>query len=71
MVHGDAAGVSGFLLWMLLRQPPLLAQCLDLDMHLYYKAIQNLAYRYENVPQTTAESSSTPLTNCVPTTPVK
>ena len=45
-------------------QPLLLAQCVDLDMCLYYSAIQNLVYRCGNVPQTTAESSDTPPIHC-------
>ena len=48
---------------MLFRQPPLLT-ILDLDMHLYYVAVQNLVYRYGNVLQTTAESNDTPPIHC-------
>ena len=32
---------------------------LDLDMHVYFMAMQHLGYRCVNVPQTTAESSNT------------
>ena len=49
---------------MLLGRAPLLAQCVDLDVHLYYTAIQNLVYGYGNVPQTTAEISDTPPIHC-------
>ena len=44
---------------MLFEWPPLLAQHVDLDVHLHCAAIQNLVYGYGNVPQTTAESSDT------------
>ena len=66
MVLGDTAGatVPGFLSWMLIGRPSLLAQCIDLDMHLYYVAIQNLIYGYGNVPQIAAESSNTPPIHC-------
>ena len=49
---------------MLFGQPPLLAQCIDLDVRLYYVAIQNLVYRHGNVPQITAENSDTPPIHC-------
>ena len=42
---------------MMFGWPPLLAQCVDLDVLLYYAAVQNLVYGCGNVPQTTAESS--------------
>ena len=45
---------------MLLGWSPLLAQCVDLDVLLYYAVVQNLVYGCENVPETTAESSDTP-----------
>ena len=67
MVLGDTAGaqhVPRFLPWMLFRQPLLLAQCINLDVHLYYLAVQNLVYGRGNVPQTTAEKSDTPPTHC-------
>ena len=41
---------------------PLLAQCVDLDMRLYYAAVQNLIY--ECAPQTTLESRDTPPIHC-------
>ena len=56
--------VPGFLPWMLFRRPPLLAQCVDLDMRLYYVAVHNLVYGCGNVPQTSAESSDTPPMHC-------
>ena len=49
-----------FLPWMLFRQPLLLAQRFDLDVCLYYAAIQNLVCGCGNVSQTTTESSDTP-----------
>ena len=45
---------------MLIGCPLLFVQCIDLDVCLYYAAIQNLVYGCENVPQTRAESSDTP-----------
>ena len=45
---------------MLFRQPLLLAQCGDLDVCLYYAAVQNLVYGRGNIPETTAGSSNTP-----------
>ena len=45
---------------MLFGRPPLLAQSVDLDVRLYYAAVQNLVYGCGNVPQTTAKSSDTP-----------
>ena len=57
--------MSGFVPWMLFRWSPLLAQCTDFDVHLYYVTIQNVVYGCENVPQTTAESSDTPPIHCV------
>ena len=56
--------VPGFLPWMLFRRPPLFAQCVDLDVSLYYAAVQNLVYRCGNVPQTTAENSDTYTIHC-------
>ena len=50
--------VSGFLPWMLFGQPSLLAQYVDLDVHLYYAAIQNLVCGSGN------ESSDTPAIHC-------
>ena len=41
---------------MLFRRPPLLTQCVDLDVGLYYAAVQNLVYRSGNFPQTTADT---------------
>ena len=62
-VLGDTAGVI-CCLGLLFERLPLLAQCINLDVHLYYVAIQNLVYGYGNVPQSTAESSVTPLIHC-------
>ena len=42
----------------------LLAQCVNLDVRLYYAAFPNLVYGCGNIPQTTAESSDTPLIHC-------
>ena len=46
--------MPGFLPWMWSQ---LLTQIVDLDVRLYYAAVQNLVYGCENVRQTTAESS--------------
>ena len=56
--------VPGFLTWMSFGRPPLLAQCVDLDVRLYYAVMQNLVYGYWNVPQTIAENSDTPPIYC-------
>ena len=53
--------VPGFLLWM---RPLLLAHCVNLDVHLYYAAVQNLVCGHGNVLQTTAERSDTPPIHC-------
>ena len=53
--------VPRFLPWM---RPLPLTQYIDLDVHLYYMAVQILVYRCGNVPQTTAGSSDTPLIHC-------
>ena len=45
-------------------RPPLLTQCFNLDVHLYYVAIQNVVYGCGNVLQTAAESSDTPPIHC-------
>ena len=50
-----------FFLGMLLGWQPLLAQCIDLEVFLYYATVQNLVYRCGHVPQITAESIDTPL----------
>ena len=47
--------------WM---RPPVLAQGVELDVRLYYTAVQNLVYGFGNVPQITAESSDTPPIHC-------
>ena len=49
---------------MLFGRPPLLAQCVDLDVHLHYAAVQNLVYGCGSVPQITAESSDTEPIHC-------
>ena len=49
---------------MLFGRPPLLAQRVDLDVHLYYAAIKYLVYGCENVPQTFTESRDTPPIQC-------
>ena len=51
--------VPGFLPWMLFGRSPLFAQCVDLDVRLYYTV-----HAYGNVPQTTAEPRDTPLIHC-------
>ena len=56
----EALHVPGFLPRMLFVWPPLLAQCVDLDVRLHYAAVQNLVYGCGNVPQTTIECSNTP-----------
>ena len=43
---------------------PWLEQCIDIHVHLYYAAVQNLIYRCGNVPQITSESSYTPPIYC-------
>ena len=50
---------------MLFGWPSLIAQFVDLDVRLYYAAVQDLIYGCGNVPQTTAESSDTPPIHCV------
>ena len=42
----------------------LLAQCVNLDMRLYYAAVQNLVYACGKVPQNTNERSDTPPIHC-------
>ena len=49
---------------MLFGWPSLLAQCVDLDVSLYYVAVQNLVYECGNVPQTIAESNDAPPIHC-------
>ena len=44
---------------MLFRWLLLLAQYVDLDVRLFYAAVQNLVYGRGNIVQTTAESSDT------------
>ena len=44
-----------------LARPPLLTQGVDLDKCMYYTAVQNPIYGCEHIPQTTFESSNTPL----------
>ena len=63
MILGNTAGAT--YVWISSRmRPPLLIQCADLHVHLYYAAIQNLIYGYGNVLQTTAKSSDTSPTHC-------
>ena len=57
--------VPGFLPCMLFRRPPLLAQYVNLVLHLYCVAVQNLVYGCETDPQASPESSDTPLIRCV------
>ena len=66
MVLGDTQvqHVPEFLTWILFGRPPLLAQCIELDVRLNYAAVQNLVYRCGNIPQTTAESSDTLPIHC-------
>ena len=40
------------------------AQCVDVDVCLYYAAVQILVYRGGNVPQVTAKNTSTPPIYC-------
>ena len=65
LVTQQVQHVPGFLPLMLFGQPLPLAQCVNLDGHLYYMAIQNLVYGSGNVPQTTAVSSYIPPIHCV------
>ena len=50
---------------MLYGRPSLFAQCVDLDVRLYYMVIQKLVYGCGYVAQTTAKSSDTPPIHCV------
>ena len=52
--------MPGFLPWMPFRLPPLLAQWVDLDVRLYYAAVQNLIQGCGYILQTTVENSDTP-----------
>ena len=47
-----------------LMRPPLLAQCFEFYVRLYYAAVKNLVYGCGNVPQTTAEKTDTPPIHC-------
>ena len=49
-----------FLPYILYRRPPQLAQYIDLDVRVYYAAVQNLVYGCCNVLQITDESRETP-----------
>ena len=53
-----------FLPWVLFGWPSLLAQCVDLDVNLYYAAVQNMVYAFGNIPHTTAESNYTSPIHC-------
>ena len=67
MVHGDIEGETCARIsssWMLFGRPPLIAQCVDHDVRLYYDAVQNMVYGCGNVPQIIAESSDTPPIYC-------
>ena len=61
LVTQQVKHVPGFLSWM---QLPLLVKCVNLDVHLFYVAVQNLFYGCGNVPYTTAESSDMPPLHC-------
>ena len=66
MILGDTAGATCARISSLdlFGRSPLLAQCVDLDMHLYYAAIQDLIYGCGNISQTNAESRDTPPIHC-------
>ena len=66
MVLGDTDGATCAMIASLdtVRVAPLLAQCVDLDVRLYYAAVQNLVYEHGNVSHTTAESSDTSPLHC-------
>ena len=51
--------VPGFLSWTLFGQPLLLVLSINLAMHLYYTAVQNLVYGCGNVSQTTKHTTVT------------
>ena len=53
--------MPGFLPWV---RPLLLAQCVDLDVRLYYAAVQYLVNRCGNVLKTSVEGSDTPPIHC-------
>ena len=61
MVLGDKAGATCTRISSLdaIRVTSALTQCVDVDVRLFYAAIQNLICGCGNVPQTTAESSDT------------
>ena len=58
MVTQQVKHVLGFLPGMLFGRPPLFAQCIDLDVRLYYTAVQNLVYGCGNVPQTLLKAAT-------------
>lgn len=64
LVTQQVQHVTEFRPWMMFGRPPLLAQCVDRDVRLYYVDVLSLVYGCGNVPQTTAESSDTPPTHC-------
>ena len=67
MVLGDTAGATCVRISSLdvVRAATAAARCLhnasDLDVRLYYTAVQNVVYGCGNVPYTIGESSDTPL----------
>ena len=67
MVLGDTTGATCTRISSLdaIRAATAAAQCFDLDVHVYYVAVQNLAYEYGNVSQNTADNSNTPPLHCV------
>ena len=61
MLLDDTVGATCALIffpWILFGRPPLLAQCVDPDVRLYYAAVQNLVYGCRNVPQKLLKSST-------------
>ena len=62
--HNRCNMCSDFFTWMQLGLPIQLAQCVELDVCLYYAAVQNLVYGCGNVLQITTESSDTPPIRC-------
>ena len=60
LVTQEVQHAHRFLRWMLFEWPQLLAQCVDLDVRLYYAVVRNLVYGNGNFPQTAVEISDTP-----------
>ena len=50
--------MPGFLTRILFGRPPLLAECVDLDVRLCYVVVQNLGYECGNSPQTMLKAAT-------------